>query len=342
MDINQRQRYDNLDGLRAFSAIGIVLMHVLANSGIEAQGFVFTELIPSFTNLVFLFMIISGFSMCCGYFEGISTGSITPEKFYKKRYSKVWLFFGLLCLLDLAVAPSKESLYEVFANLTLCFGLIPDHGISVIGVGWFLGVAFVFYFLFPFICFLLANKKRAWMAFVIALLLNYVCAAYFNQERTSFLYCAVFFLAGGMLYLYRVQLQYFANRFGWLVILVAGMFTAVYFLVSANVVVMLLLYGTLVLYALNSKQRRFSLLSNPATKFLSGISMEIYLSHMVIFRIIEKLLGRFLEKLPELLHLVLLAAGTLMGAILFSWFMHKGISFVLAQDWKNRFRKIKG
>lgn len=31
------------------------------------------------------------------------------------------------------------------------------------------------------------------------------------------------------------------------------------------------------------------MLENRVTKFFSGISMEIYLSHMVIFRVVEKL-----------------------------------------------------
>lgn len=30
-------------------------------------------------------------------------------------------------------------------------------------------------------------------------------------------------------------------------------------------------------------------MENPVTKFLSGISMEIYLSHMMAFRVIERL-----------------------------------------------------
>ena len=146
----QTQRYGKIDGLRSFAAIGIVLMHVQANLGYELRGFVFQDLIPSFTNLVFLFMIISGFAVCCGYYEKFATGQLSLVLFYKKRFAKVWPFFALLCLIDFAVSPSMESFYEVLANLTLCFGLIPNHGIEVIGVGWFLGLVFVFYFLFPF------------------------------------------------------------------------------------------------------------------------------------------------------------------------------------------------
>ena len=59
-------RYEGIDGLKAYAIIGIALMHVLANGEYGVGGFVFERLIPSFTNLVFLFMMVSGFGMCCG------------------------------------------------------------------------------------------------------------------------------------------------------------------------------------------------------------------------------------------------------------------------------------
>ena len=61
-------RYEGIDGLKAYAIIGIALMHVLANGEYGIGGFVFERLIPSFTNLVFLFMMVSGFGMCCGYY----------------------------------------------------------------------------------------------------------------------------------------------------------------------------------------------------------------------------------------------------------------------------------
>lgn len=48
------ERYEGIDGLKAYSIIGIVLMHVLVNGEYGIGGFVFGRLIPSFTNLVFL------------------------------------------------------------------------------------------------------------------------------------------------------------------------------------------------------------------------------------------------------------------------------------------------
>ena len=142
--------YKNLDGLRAYSAIGIVLMHILTNGNYNLNGFVFDKLIPSFTDLVFLFMVVSGFSMCCGYYNRIINNEISVEKFYSRRYAKILPFFALLCILDFIIAPSLNSVYEIFANLTLCFGLLPNANISVIGVGWFLGVVLFFICCFHF------------------------------------------------------------------------------------------------------------------------------------------------------------------------------------------------
>lgn len=47
-------------------------------------------------------------------------------------------------MLDFVISPSKSALYEIFANLTLCQGLLPNMNISVIGVSWTLAVIFVF------------------------------------------------------------------------------------------------------------------------------------------------------------------------------------------------------
>ena len=89
-------RYEGIDGLKAYAIIGIALMHVLANGEYRMGGFVFERLIPSFTNLVFLFMIVSGFGMCCGYYEKILNNQVDLTEFYGKRFKKILPFFGAL------------------------------------------------------------------------------------------------------------------------------------------------------------------------------------------------------------------------------------------------------
>lgn len=49
---------------------------------------------------------------------------------------------------------------------------------------------------------------------------------------------------------------------------------------------LILLFSLWMVYAISGERKW---LSNKVTKYLSGISMELYLSHMVLFRFTEKL-----------------------------------------------------
>ena len=247
------ERYEGIDGLKAYAIIGIALMHVLANGEYGIGGFVFERLIPSFTNLVFLFMMVSGFGMCCGYYQKIVDQKISVEDFYKKRYIKIWPYFALLCALDFVISPSKESLFEVFANLTLCQGLLPNAKISVIGVSWTLAVIFVFYMLFPFFCFLIGNKKRAWSVAVAALVFNWLCTNYFKAGRTNIVYDAIYFIAGGLIFLYRKELAEFASKYKIVAAAILLIATVVYFALGDNTLTMLFFCVAALVYTLGCR-----------------------------------------------------------------------------------------
>ena len=323
--MQKRERYNGLDGLRTYAILGIVMMHVLVSGGYRRYGFILQRIVPAFTNFVFLFMMVSAFGMCCGYYEKIRSGSISVDKFYGKRYEKIWPYFSLLCLLDLVISPSKEALYEVFANLTLCFGLLPNADISVIGVGWTLGVIFVFYLLFPFFCYLIGNKKRACFTLVMTLIFNYISASYFDCGRSNIIYSSVYFVTGGMIYLYREPLKKIAIEQKVLVWFIAVAAAVVYFLVGGNTLTMLLISAVLLIYALGIN--RGGVLLNPFTRFISSISFEIYLCHMVIYRVIEKLhLTHIVDN--DVISYVITCMGTILGAVIFSVVVQKCIKVV--------------
>ena len=296
----------------------------------------FERFIPSFTNLVFLFMMVSGFGMCCGYYQKIIDQKISVEDFYKKRYIKIWPYFTLLCALDFMMSPSKESVFEVFANLTLCQGLLPNAKISVIGVSWTLAVIFVFYMLFPFFCFLIGNKKRAWSVAVVALVFNWLCSNYFNAGRTNIVYDAIYFVAGGLVFLYRKELAEFASKYKVIAGAILLIATVVYFALGGNTLTMLFFCVAALVYALGC--RTGGVLVNPIAKFLGGICFEIYLCHMVIYRVIEKL---------HLVHLfgngllayIFTAIAVICGSVVFSvcakWFLNK-IEIFLKERVNNR------
>lgn len=287
-----KERYNNLDGLRAYAAIGIVMMHVLENGNYAVSGFWSTRLIPSFTNFTFLFMIISAFSMCCGYYDRLKNGTIDLEAFYKRRYQKIWPYFAALCTLALLMSFSEKSFYEYLADLTLAFGLIPDNRIEILGVGWFIGIVFLFYMLFPFFVFLMSNKRRAWFTFVICLMLNMLTLVRFTsaEGRDNFIYSAVFFVAGGLIYLYREKLR---NK---VAATISGMLTVLLIIIFYSFhgqlfgeYLSLMIFSSMLIFAVSVTTVRG--LSNKVLAFISGISMEIYLSHMVIYRLLEKMHG---------------------------------------------------
>lgn len=278
-----KERYGTIDGLRMIACIGIMMMHIQANNNYEITGYFYNTVIPSFTNFVFLFMTVSAFGMCCGYYEKVMNQTISLSDFYAKRFKKILPFFGVLVLIDVVISPSRAALFEAFADLTLLFGFLPNAGnISVIGVGWFLGLVFVFYLCFPFFCVLLANKKRAWISFAVSLLYNFVCAEYFEVGRSNILYSACFFLAGGLIYLYRKELTKISS---YITAVFAAASIVVYYLMGGRVINCLIVSMCLLMCAISVRGG----LENRITRFFSNISMEIYLSHMVLFRVIERL-----------------------------------------------------
>lgn len=242
----EKRHYGAIDGLRMIAAFGIALMHIRANSNYEITGYVYNTIIPSFTNFVFLFLTVSAFGMCCGYYDKMLKGRVDFAEFYGKRFKKILPFFGTLVLLDIIMSPSLASLYEGFADLTLLFGFL-QKPISVIGVGWFLGLVFVFYLIFPFFCVLIENKRRAWMVFVVSLMYNFVCANYFEVGRSNILYSACFFLAGGLIYLYREAIAKMNQR---IALGVASCAVVLYYLNGGNVMNCLLVSSSLLIYAI--------------------------------------------------------------------------------------------
>lgn len=325
---NLIKKYGSLDGLRAFAAIGIVLMHVNANIQVKPNvNILTTTIIPFFTNFTLLFMIISGFSMCCGYYEKFKSNTISPNSFYTKRYYRILPFFALLTIIDVALNHNLPTVYEGFANLTLCFNLLPNPNINVIGVGWFLGIVFLFYLLFPFFVFLLDNKKRAWIVFTIALIYVAIANEYFftdlfvqrNPGRTNIIWCAPLFISGGLIYLYREKLEKLINNHRTLFLFFCIALSVLYFIIPRSIadyyILIVFLFSSWLIYAIGDTNNK--ILSNKVTLYISNISMEIYLSHMLIYRIVEKMQLTNYIHYNNLLY-IMTCFLTLIGAILFS------------------------
>lgn len=328
------KKYDSLNGLRAIAAIGIVLMHVRANIDVRVTGyFIYSNVISRMSDFVFLFFMISAFSLCCGYYEKFKKGTITPNDFYKRRYKRILPFFSILVLLSVAIphSPNKaalakastsllgesgyppflESVFEGVSELTLSYGLLPNPNMSIMGVGWFLGVIFLFYMLFPFFVFMIDNKRRAWKSFIIVHLLCFIAISYFYSNKflcfegvpKNIVYNAPFFVLGGAIFLYKELLEKFVKKYCLLILSVCLLVTAAYWILGCNknsylgVVIISVVMGSWLIFAIGSQTK---ILHNKVIDYLSGISMEIYLSHMLSFRAVSMLhVSKFINQ-PDL------------------------------------------
>lgn len=280
------KKYYGIDWLRAIACIGIMAMHVASNNKYNIGGFAYDTLIPSFTDFVFLFMAVSAFGMCSGYYNKVLSGEVNWTTFYKKRYAKILPFFLFLIIIDLIMGFSKAALFEGLTEVTLLHGFIPSS-LLVIGVGWFLGVVFIFYLIFPFYCVLIETKCRAWCAFLVSIVLNYICSEYFKLDRKNFVYSLCFFLAGGLVFLYKENLA----KIKWYLYLPIIILAILgYYFIGANTLTLLFLTVSLLAFAISINVKKIGIIS-----FISNISLEIYLSHMLIFRAVEmvKLNTRF-------------------------------------------------
>lgn len=328
-----QENYTSLNGLRAYAIIGIVLMHVLTNMPDKPDwGFATGQLIPWFTNFTLLFMMVSAFSMCCGYYERIRTGEITPTAFYAKRYRRIWPFFALMVAISFGMEPGWDTFCQSFANLTLCFNLLPNPEIQIVGVGWFLGTIFTFYMLFPFFTFLLDHKKKGWIVLLLSLFFCYIAIHYFSSPeyvvkpigRTNILYSAPFFLAGGLIYLYRRTFLQHPAAYSLTAGTICLVLTILKFRFPSDTLFILpdlAIFATLLIYAIPSKD---AVLNNRIAKYISSIGLEIYLCHMMFYRAVEMLpLHRFIEN-PGTRYIAY-SILTLAGAIAFA----HGIKFHL-------------
>lgn len=117
----------------------------------------------------------------------------------------------------------------------------------------------------------------------MSLLYNFVCAEYFEVGRSNILYSACFFLAGGLIYLYRKEL---ARISPYIAVALAVASIVAYYLIGSCAMTCLLVSACLLICTIVV---RGGVLENRITRFFSNISMVIYLSHMVLFRVIERL-----------------------------------------------------
>ncbi len=322
-----KKHYGNLDGLRVISCFCIIAMHIATYAKYDVPVFVST-LVSSWTHFVAFFLMISGFGMFCGYYEDARFGTIDIYSFYTKRYLKLLPFFSTLILIDVITSRSLEHVVEGITEATLVFGMLPNNQLEVIGVGWTLGVIFLFYMLFPFVVYLCWTKRRAWISFFGSIMISMFCSYYFFSTRFvvdgfaarhNFLYCAPWILGGGVVYLNVEAIKKIVRRNKWISFCICTCFTVLWYIIPArdNGISMLkdlVLFSLWLMYAVSVDSK---ILSSRSMRFLSSLSLEMYLAQMVLFRLAEKTGLLFLFQ-SDLVNLCFSWIAIIIGLIIFT------------------------
>lgn len=136
---------------------------------------------------------------------------------------------------------------------------------------------------------------------------------------------ACFFVARDLIYLYRSQIKSI-NK--WILFTLVIISICIYYIFGGNSICCLLLSGTFLLYAIHHENR---ILDNRITSFISSVSMEIYLCHMFVFRVIEKLNLLSISRNGWIQYLVSLLF-VLLGALVFSLIANKSLNYLLTNQ----------
>lgn len=324
------KKYKSIDGLKAISILMIVLFHVAVNGNYNINNYVFDVIIKHLSVFIELFFILSAFGMCCGYYEKIKNKEIDINTFYKKRLIRIWPYFVLLIVLDLIASGfTKKNILEAFLDGTLFMGFLPNNHIEIAGIGWTLGVIFAFYILFPFFVFIMWNKIRAWISLAVFVAIRLFATPYLawggkalNGNVLTWFYL---FIIGGIIFLYKDDLQrWFKNKAFLLIFISIALFVAEIFAYNngykiLTAVMIVVSFITITVYCLVEKT---PLLGNKVLVFVGGLCLQIYLFHVLIFRIIEK---------AKLVHLIKNDVASLVFAFVITTLLTIGFSYLLTK-----------
>ncbi len=124
---------------------------------------------------VTIFFVLSGFLITFRYY---GENKINWKKFFVNRFARIYPVYFLITTLTF-LCISKFDLWIYILNVTFLRGYFSDHVLSGIGQGWTLTVEETFYFLTPFIFFVVKRNKFTLIIFPILFLIIGFCLVFF-------------------------------------------------------------------------------------------------------------------------------------------------------------------
>ncbi len=153
------------------------------------------------------------------------------------------------------------------------------------------------------------------------------------EARHSLLFCIPYFIGGGLIYLYKDNIMQIVNKHRITACLGCVISTALYYVIPDKVgAADIIFIKTLIVYIMwvsLAVSSDIGIMSNKFTRFISGISMEMYLSHMVAFRIVEKL--GFLKRVGDTNIAYLVTFVIVVGIVIVGIQLYKAVERIIVR-----------
>lgn len=292
--MNDKRYIKGLDGVRGIAALGVVGYHVAALGGYLDYNGIFDRTVGLGGCFVRLFFILSSFSLMLTYFTKFKRNEMDWEKFYKKRFIKLFPLFWIAMLVHAIIncaMGAKNSIWEFIGTGSMLFGLFPTHQESIAWAGWTMGLQMIFYLGFPAFLVLTKNRKRAWSLLALSFLLMMAYDRFYGigveNSHINILRQAIYFAVGAVIFHYTDWLLQIDKKrqimisLACLVIEIANFFLLKY--INGDIIMMMSFSALIILQIIGLD----FIMKWGLFVFLGKISFEIYLLHTIVYRLLS-------------------------------------------------------
>jgi peptidoglycan/LPS O-acetylase OafA/YrhL len=184
------QRLIGLQTLRGYAVCATVLVNaVLLQPVVIPAWYEPYKYLPSLG--IPLMFVISAFAMNHGYKDRLNSPQAMLNYYLGRFFRLAPLFYALLLIWSIYffyLGSPLQSWKTYALNLSLTFGLVPSLNISIVPAGWPIGVAAIFYALFPILSVLTRSIVMAVIALVVSLFVAQEFASGIDSLSKSFGY----------------------------------------------------------------------------------------------------------------------------------------------------------
>ncbi|MGK9172043.1 acyltransferase [Yokenella regensburgei] len=301
MHATKKARIDGPDILRGFAAISVIIVHLIAQSGID-YGPVISHIGSKFTASVTLFFAISAFSIAYTYNDEF-INKADFKAFFIKRFFRLAPLFYIAMLIEgiiiWYVFHHLPSAFELLMSGTFLFNLVPKMQEGIVWAGWSLSIEWIFYLLYPVIFVMCNHKKLIAILWALSIFVSSSIAqapgATESEVYMNILNHMVFFISGIAVYLWLPELHKLKAMLGSKATTVSGLmllalfaFLIYYFSLSGYPLNLYACYSLVWIGMISASIVGMpSFLNTTFTRFLGKASYSIYLMHGIVLYLLE-------------------------------------------------------